>query len=523
MVLQSDDHFASGRRLTTTQPTLHDSRITVSIRVALPQSVEFLTARDSVMSQSAAPSISVRFLPPPLNGPVKGLFLSAVACLYLFAAAVSAAESSVVIEHCSLFDPDSGRMLPERTIVIQGTKIVRVSDADEVGDLPADATMIDGRGKFALPGLIDAHVHVVHVLDFAQMTGDEVLPMYLAAGVTSIRSTGDELVAASLVARFAAEHPEWSPRVFTCSPLLDADPPIHGDVGHAITEPAKVPALFDDLERWNITTVKIYAGTARPVGRAIIDESHRRGLFVTAHLGKYTAQDAVADGIDGLEHIWSVFNYVIPPETKKEPGYRGKLDLSNPLCESLVAELAERKIFVDPTLAVFRNMILLPDVSEICDHPDNDLVPRRLRDFWPVYLKRTGCPQGGPLADRRREFAKFQELTGKLYRAGVPLLVGTDSPEPQVPPGFSLHQELEMLVESGLPPAAALRAATLTNATVLGEKERLGSVSVDKTADIVLLSANPLDDIRNTRHIELVIHHGHLCNPDALLKRVPKQ
>jgi imidazolonepropionase-like amidohydrolase len=146
-----------------------------------------------------------------------------------------------------------------------------------------------------------------------------------------------------------------------------------------------------------------------------------------------------------------------------------------------------------------------------------------LRNFWPIYLKQTGCPQGGPLEDRRREFAKFQELTGKLYRAGVPLLVGTDSPEPQAPPGFSLHQELEMLVESGLPPAAALRAATLTNATVLGEKQRLGSISAGKQADIVLLSANPLDDIRNTRRIELVVHSGHVCLPPDLLKRVPKQ
>ncbi len=437
--------------------------------------------------------------------------------------AVSAVEPTVVVERCSLFDPESGKMLPERTIVIRGTQIVRVSGINEVGDIPADATRIDGRGKFALPGLIDAHVHVVHVLNLAHVTGDEVLPLYLAAGVTSIRSTGDELIAGTLVARIAAAHPEWSPRVFTCSPLLDADPPIHRDIGRSITDATKVPALFEELARWNITTVKIYAGTLRPVGRAIIDEGHRRGLFVTAHLGSYSAQDAVADGVDGLEHIWSVFNYVIPPESAKQPGHRGRLDLNNPLCESLVAELARRKTFVDPTLAVFRNMILLSDVSEVRDHPDNAVVPQRLRNFWPDYLKRSGCPQGGLLEDRRREFAKFQELTGKLYRAGVPLLVGTDSPEPQVPPGFSLHQELEMLVESGLPPAAALRAATLTNATVLGEKEHLGSIATGKMADLVLLTANPLDDIRNTRRIELVIHSGQVCRPDILLKRVPKQ
>ena len=456
------------------------------------------------------------------NSVLKVIVVAAGLCIGL-RSMVSAAETTIVIECCSLFDSETGTMKSDQTIVIRDSQIMHVAANEEIPDVPAGATRIDGRGKYALPGFIDAHVHVVHILDFAHVTGDEVLPLYLAAGVTSIRSTGDEVVAATLVARFAAAHPEFCPRVFTCSPLLDADPPIHRDIGRAVADPLKVPELFDDLERWDITTVKIYAGTSRPVGRAIIDESHRRGLFVTAHLGNYSAQDAVADGVDGLEHIWSVFNYVIPSEITNQPGHRGRLDLDAPRCNSLVAELAQRKVFVDPTLAVFRNMILLPDVAEVHDHPDNAFVPKRLRDFWPVYLKRTGCPQGGSLEDRRREFAKYQELTGKLYRAGVPLLVGTDSPEPQVTPGYSLHQELEMLVDSGLPPAAALTAATLTNATVLKEHERLGSISVGKVADILLLSANPLDDIRNTRSIEIVIHHGTICHPEELLQRVPSE
>jgi len=366
--------------------------------------------------------------------------VAALNCAFLNFAA--AAEVTVVIERCSVFDPESGTMLPERTITMRGARIVSVTGEGELDDVPGDARRIDGRGKFALPGLIDAHVHVVHVLDFAHVTGDEVLPLYLAAGVTSIRSAGDEPVAATLVARFAAAHPDWTPRVFTCSPLLDADPPIHRDVGRAIIDPAKVPALFDDLARWNVSTVKIYAGTARPVGRAIIEESHRRGLFVTAHLGSYSAQDAVNDGVDCLEHIWSVFNYVIPPDVAKEPGHRGRLDLSNPLCESLVAELAKRKTYVDPTLAVFRNMILLSDVPEVRDHPDNGLVPQRLSDFWPVYLRQTGCPQGGSLEVRRREFAKFQELTGKLYRAECPCWSEPTRPSRKCRPAFRCIRSL---------------------------------------------------------------------------------
>jgi imidazolonepropionase-like amidohydrolase len=431
-------------------------------------------------------------------------------------------EATFAIVDCSVFDVNSGTMVSGRTITIRGDKIVDVAPA-VAGEVSAGATRLDGRGKFVIPGLIDAHVHLVHVLDFAQVTGDEVLPLYLAAGVTSVRSTGDEIVAATLVARAAAAHPQSSPRVFTCSPLLDAEPPIHRDVGRAVTDVAQVAPLVNELVNWKVSTLKIYAGTGPVIGKAIVDEGHRRNLLVTAHLGRYSAQQAVADGIDCLEHIWSVFNYSIPPEVASRPGHRGTVDLNNPLCDALVTDLARHKTFVDPTLVVFRNMILLPDVPEVRDHDDNVLVPQRLRDFWPQYLKRSGCPQGGELEARRRELAKYLELTGKLHRSGVKLLVGTDSPEPNVTPGFSLHQELELLVASGLSPAAALQAATLHNAQALKQESVLGSIAPGKLADLVVLTANPLDDIRNTRKIEVVLRGGKPCQPAELLKRVPQK
>jgi hypothetical protein len=444
----------------------------------------------------------------------------AVAALLALAPQAAPGQSSgVVIEGCSVFDPESGAMLGGRTIVIRGERIAAVAGPGEAVEIPPGASRVDGRKAFALPGLIDAHVHLVHVLDYAGVTGDEVLPLYLAAGVTSVRSTGDEIVAATLVARIAADHPGTSPRVFTCSPLLDADPPIHRGAGRAVADPAQVPAVLDEVKRWGAATAKIYAGTRREVGRAIIEEGKRRGLFVTAHLGAYSAQDAATDGVEGLEHITSVFDSAIPPE---HSGGRGRVDLTNPRCEALIAELARRKVFVDPTLTVFRNMILLPDVPEVRDHPDVALAPGRLRAFWPIYLQRSGCPQGGSLEDRRREFAKYQELVGRLHRAGVTLLVGTDSPEPHVTPGVSLHQEMERLVESGLTPAEVLRAATLNNARALRQEANLGSIAAGKLADLVLLTGNPLEDVRNTRRIELVVRGGLVVRPSEILRSVPR-
>ena len=327
-----------------------------------------------------------------------------------------AGPSPVVIRGCSVLDVAGGRMIAGRTVVLDGGKIHAVAAPGDPVETPAGATTIAAEGKFLIPGLIDAHVHLVHVLDSCRVTGDEVLPLFVAAGVTSVRDVGDEIVAETLVARAAEASPEKAPRVFRCSPLIDREPPFHRDIGFALTDVAAVPGFVDEMAGWGVTTLKIYVGTPREIGRAVIADGHRRGLRVTGHLGAYTAQDAVADGIDALEHIWSVFNFIIPPEEAKRPDHRSTLDLDNPRAKALVAALAERRTFVDPTLVVFRNMILLNDQAAYSGHPDNAVVPARLLRHWESYKARSNL-RPETLAARRAEFGKYRQLSGILRRA----------------------------------------------------------------------------------------------------------
>jgi imidazolonepropionase-like amidohydrolase len=427
----------------------------------------------------------------------------------------------LVIHGCSVLDVAGGKMLADRTVVLEGGKVRAIGTPEDPVETPPGAATIEAKGKFLIPGLIDAHVHLVHVLDSCKVTGDEILPLFLAAGVTSVRDIGDEIVAETLVSRFAEAFPETSPRVFRCSPLIDRDPPFHRDIGRAVTDVARVPEFVDEMAGWGVTSLKIYVGTPRDIGRAVVIEGHKRGLRVAGHLGAYAAQDAVADGIDALEHIWSVFDYIIPPEEAKRPDHRATLDLDNPKAKALIAALAQRHTFVDPTLVVFRNMILLNDQPAYSDHPDNAFVPARLLRHWNGHKIRSNL-RPETLPARRGEFGKYQQLTGILHRAGVPLLAGTDTPEPFVPPGFSMHQELELLVGSGLSPAEALRCATLHNARALGQAQRLGTIEPGKLADLVLLDADPLVSIANTRTITKVFRGGLVLEPDTLLKAVPK-
>ncbi len=127
-------------------------------------------------------------------------------------------------------------------------------------------------------------MHLVHLADRTHVTGDEFLPLCLAAGVTSVRSAGDAIVAEAGVAHFAEAHPHRCPRVFLASPLIDGEKPFHRDVGHSLVDVAQVPTFVDDMARWKVITLKIYVGTPRTIGRSVIELGHRRGMIGTANL-----------------------------------------------------------------------------------------------------------------------------------------------------------------------------------------------------------------------------------------------
>jgi hypothetical protein len=441
--------------------------------------------------------------------------LASLAALSVVINASAAAPTSppIAITNVSIFDAVKAGMLPPQTVIIQGERIKAVGVS---APIPPGADILDGEGQFLIPGLIDAHIHLVHLADRNHVTAIEFLPMFLGAGVTSVRSTGDTVEIEKRIAEHVDQRPESYPRIFLASPLIDGDPPLHKDVGLAVTTLDQATQLVDQCKKAGVTTLKIYVGTSREIGQRVIEEGHRQGLVVTGHLGRYSAQDAVADGIDCLEHIWGIIDFIVPRGQT-----RANVDLSNPKALQLIAAVKEQGVAVNPTLVVFRDAVLLGDQVEYNRHPDNLRTPERMRLAWERGLN--GPPNPMAVELRREEFRKYQELTGVLYRAGVTLLAGSDAPEPFVCPGFSLHQELELLVESGLPPGAALQCATLNNARILNQEKELGSVEPGKLADLVLLRKNPLDDVRHTRHISKVIRGGRVLDPDEVLHCVPEK
>lgn len=403
-------------------------------------------------------------------------------------------KAILVISDTNLFDPVTGQMLPNRTIMAEDDWIVAIGTPDNLLEVPEDAYVIDGSGKFVIPGLIDAHVHLDFLLDAVNVKGEEVLPLYLGNGVTTVRCIGDQIEPQKRIAAYGHAYPERSPTIFISSPLIDGSKPYHAS-GHALNDPAKVPAFLDSMVAYGVETLKMYVKLDSAVFRKVIQEGHERGLIVAAHLPSrhVSLRDAISWGLDVVEHIWGIEDDSV-----------------------LMAQMAEKGTMVDPTLVVFKNMLYLPDLPEVWQSSDHYYVPDTLHASWDAFRQNPKFNEEN-FKSRHETMMSYKRITGALYRAGVTLLAGSDSPEPYCPPGFALHDELVLLVESGLPPEAALKCATINNALALRQANNIGTVEIGKIADMVILDANPLDDIRNTRMIHRVIHGGIVGDPKSIL------
>jgi hypothetical protein len=199
---------------------------------------------------------------------------------------------------------------------------------------------------------------------------------------------------------------------------------------------------------------------------------------------------------------------------------KAQVDVDGPEARTLIDALVKHGVAVNPTLVVYRNWMLLRDLDLVQSHPDLSVVPARLRDGW-QHSAQAARLNPATRELRQAQFERMKQLTLRLHRAGVTLMAGSDTPVQFCPPGASLQQELELLNEAGLSPNEVLRAATVNNARSLGQSTELGEIAVSRRADLLILDADPLSDIRNARRIHRVVHDGWVLDPAELLRRVP--
>ncbi len=436
--------------------------------------------------------------------------LSALAVLAVTAS--FAAAQALTITHVNLIDVTDGTVRSDTTVTVDGNRVVNVGPSTAIH--PKRGLVVEGTGKFLIPGLWDMHTHVYFDSTAADGT-DLVLPLFLANGVTGVRDMGSELDPILHAREEIAAHRMTGPRLIVSGPMLDG-PKSHYKSAIPITTPEDGRKAVDMLKRRGADFVKIQSGVPREAYFAIADEAKKNSIAFEGHVPDgVRAAEAVAAGQRSFEHLIGVFEASSPDEDKylsgkKSPG--AFLETYDAAREAAIIQLlAKNGVWQCPTLFWERGQWLV-DAIDYTKDPDIGFAAKRwVTKLWPAAQKSIlKSLDTDPLPVRERFVEHELDMVRKLHAAKVPFLAGTDTPAGvDVIPGISLHLELQRFVAAGFTPLEALQTATLNPARYYNKLADYGPVQKGRIADLVLLQANPLADIRNTRQISGVVADGH--------------
>ena len=438
-------------------------------------------------------------------------------------------SSPIAISHVTLINPATSSVEHDATVIIEGDHIGAVLIGAMV-KMPGNTRLIDGHGKFLIPGLWDMHVHTAFG-DWFPGGREIILPLFVANGVTGVRDMGGDLpVLLNWRKQIAAEKIP-GPRMIVSGPMLDAVLPsgkLRFPSSIAVTTPDSARAAVDQLQSQGADFIKVQSVISHDAYLAAAAEAHKQNLPFVGHVpDKVRITEAITAGQKSIEHLMGSFEGCSSEEQKFIDG-QGNTQLllsttDRKKCSELLALLAKSQTWQCPTLAWQRGGTFL-DQRDLAHDPLAKYVPAYWRDVTWKHFYDEMIPdlQKDPLPLRKEYFARNLKMVADMHHAGVPFLAGTDTaPAIFVLPGFSLHDELANFVEAGFTPMESLQTATSNPAKFFGTESTQGSIAKGKLADLVLLDADPITDIHNTRKIEAVVANGHLYDRaalDALLK-----
>lgn len=431
--------------------------------------------------------------------------------------------------HATVIDPARGHTLPDVTVLVRGDEITAVGRSVRV---PAGTRTVDLRGKYVIPGLADLHVH---------SNGFETIepPLYVANGVTTVREMSGTPTVHDWRRRIG-EGSLLGPRWTIGSQIVDGRPSIWNPEYIAVVQvadEAEARAAVRQQVAQGADFVKVYSRLSPSALTGIAAETRRHGVRFAGHVPDSVSITEASDlGIGTVEHLYGIFYATSRREPrlradlariKLELGdYAGWYNRTHPIeyaamrsygrtkARLLFERLARRRTRMVPTLTMHDNLAHARTLGER-DDPRRKYLPAAALAYLDIALNEVYLKGRDPSVDGQwaELFDAQLRVVGELHRAGVPLMVGTDIATPGTIPGFSTHDELALLVEAGLSPMDALHAATAEPARYLGT--RTGRVAAGHAADLVVLDADPLRDIRNTQRIAGVLVRGRYLDRGA--------
>jgi len=461
----------------------------------------------------------------------KRVSLFAALCLIptlLAAQEHSPAARTLVLSHVAVIDATGAPPAPDETVILDGDRILRIGPAKSI-PVPKNAQVVDAHGFYLIPGLWDMHVHVWET--------ERAFPMFIANGVTGVRNTGGHLDQLKSWRDQTANGSLLGPQMVICGPVVDGPNPSHPDHSIVVHDVAEGRKAVDTLKENGADFVKVYDGVPRDAYFAIAEEAKKQRLPFVGHVpGSISPSEASNAGQASIEHLVGIVEAVStktdeiraidaapaksPAEYPARIAKRLQLAVENQSPErlrALGALFAKNHTWQVPTL-VARHQLAYANDENLAKDPRlayfSAAEREALRPAQNMFV-RFSPPEYW--VQRRAELQVVFTIVSELHRAGVPFLAGSDSDGfSHTFYGFSLHDELAFLVQAGFTPMEALQTATIKPAEFLGLANKLGTIAPGKQADLVLLEANPLDDIRNTQKIRAVFVRGRYLDRGAL-------
>lgn len=418
------------------------------------------------------------------------------------------AGTAIAITNVSLFDSESGSIVPNATVLMSGERIAAVGGSDV--SLPSDARRIDGSGKTLLPGLWNMHMHL-----FAGFG-----PRLLAEGVTTIRDPGNNpQYIVKTQAQFASGE-LVGPRVIIAG-LMDGTGKYTAPIGTTTSTASDAIAQVREWKRLGAVQIKIYSSMDPKLVPVIVKEAHAQGMRVSGHIpAGMLAQDAVHEGFDEIQHVNFLFlNFMPDTEDRTQTPVRltataqraGTIDLRSRQVKDFIALLKEKDVVSDPTVGIFYT----DTMTRTGDIASTGFA--EIAGWLPPQVSRTlttgGLPLGRGLDAKYRASAKaYLDMIALLHSNGIRIVAGTDD----VLPGFDLIHELELYAAAGIPNAQVLQTATIVPARVMHMDESLGSLKPGKLADAILVYGDPLENVAQLRNVGTTFKGGVMYDTRAL-------
>jgi imidazolonepropionase-like amidohydrolase len=439
--------------------------------------------RSVIMSLLAAAVLSACSTPAPTPAPV--------------------ATNGYAIVGVTVVHVETGTTSPGQTVIVADETIEAIGPAVDVR-IPAGARTIDGQGLYLMPGLVDAHVHLFDPGVFGRLM--------VANGVLLVRDTGMSTEAVLPLRDELNRGDVLGPEMVATGALLDGTPPLIPDISIGVSTPEEGRHAVRQQAEAGVDMIKVYSRLEKETFLAILDEAQTLGLKAIGHVPESVyIEEAAAAGLSSSEHLFG-FEKVIAKLLGErvnltyrgmgaDAGYLLRLDeVQGQELQGVYRQLRDSGLTVCPTVVVFKTGTRF-DAILAGDYPMSEYISPTVWDIWT-----TQWPQQSSLPDAL--WRSWAQMVQQLHAAGIPLMVGTDLIVPGVIPGFAVHEEMAIWQDAGIPPADVLRSATLVPARFMGLDHRLGTIAVGKAASMVLLRADPLEDMRNAQQIEGVFLRG---------------